>query len=304
MRQLFFSCTLLILLIAAGVAPTPAGEEGTGQVQLSLEDYTRLVDLARDPSQPPRPAPAGFALGNAQVTVTVASRDTAAGGSIRVRLSIDVLEDEWVLIPVLPPSTPVDSVTINGKPVQLIATGRGLAWSTKTPGSYTMDLAYKVDASRSETGFTLAVPVPEASAITLSSTLPGEDLDVSVIPAAGVEKTSAGGATRLTATIPTSTGVQISWRTPVRDGHSIDRAIYRGELTGDAVLWTAELGVELFTDETVTLPVLSEDLTLSELKVDGKAGTILVEDGHFTTLVRGPRPTPGRGRISGSGRER
>ena len=156
----------------------PAPDDKTGQVQLPLEVYKALLEKSRDPSRLPRPAPASYALGNARVSVQVPATEPRVSGEIRVDLTIDVLEDDWVLIPVLPAGTPVEAATIGGNSVQLLATPEGLAWSTKKSGSYNMNLSYRVDAMRSEAGFTLAVPLPQAAATQLTASLPGSGLDV------------------------------------------------------------------------------------------------------------------------------
>jgi len=281
---------LLVVSIVVGLCSTlglQATEDPGGQVQLPLGVYTTLLQQASDPTQPPRPAPAGYALGNANVTVTVTDFDRRASSTVQVELGIDVLEDEWVLIPVLPAGTPVDAVSVDGKNVQLIATADGLAWITNKAGSYNMRLNYKVDASRSKAGFTLPLPLPQAAAIKMTATLPGTGLDVTVIPAAGAQTTPAGTQTHVTATIPTTRGVQISWRVPVERGHTISRAGYSGKLVGDAIVWTGRLAVELFSNETATLPLFPKSITLNDVTVDGKASTILVENGRFATLVKG-----------------
>ena len=160
-----------------------------------------MLEQSRDPSRLPRPAPASYALGNARVTVQVAATEPRLSGQIRVDLAIDVLEDDWVLVPVLPAGTPVEAATIGGNPIQLLATPDGLAWSTKKSGSYNMNLLYRVDAMRSDNGFTLAVPLPQAAATQLTASLPGSGLDVAVIPAAGVKFSQSGQTTRVSATI-------------------------------------------------------------------------------------------------------
>jgi hypothetical protein len=259
----------------------------TGQVQIPLEVYTRLIETARDPSRTLRPAPAGYAFGNARVTLSVQGASGRASGEARVDLAIDVLEDQWVLVPVLPPGTPVDGATVTGVPVQLVAAPSGLCWATNKKGLYAMTLTYRVDAQRSPGGFALSLPVPQASAISLTATLPGTGLDVTVIPAAGTRVSPSGGVTRVEATVPMTSGVQVSWRTPSGRGHSISRAHYIGQLVGDAVVWTGELGVDVFSDETVTVPLLPRGVTLSTLAVDGKEAAVLVERDRFATPVKG-----------------
>jgi hypothetical protein len=271
---------------AESPAQKPESAAG-GEVSLPLIDYNTLLQQAADPARPPRLAPAGYALGDAQVSVTVERQDARASGAVQVRLSIDVLEDEWVLVPVLPSGTPVAAATIDGEPVQLLATPAGLAWATKAAGAYSMQLSYQVDAASSQGGFSLPVPLPQAAAIKLTATLPGTGLDVSVIPSAGSKTASSGSSTTVTATVPTSNGVQISWRIPGELGHAISRADYSGTLSGESVVWNAELSVELFNDDTVKLPLLPTTTTLSALSVDGKAATILIEGDSFATLIKG-----------------
>ncbi len=268
---------LLTLLSPAALAQTQAA----GQVELPLAVYNRLVDTAREE---PRPAPAGYALGRAQVTLTVGGEH---GAEVAVELAIEVLEDEWMLIPVLPAGTAVDEVTVGDAAVQLIAAPGGLAWAARQKGSHVMKLAYRLDAARTGAGRSLAVPLPRAASITFAATLPGTGLDVALIPSAGMKTAESGGGTRVTATVPAASGVQLSWRLPAREGHALSRASYAGQLAGDAVVWSGELIVELLGEETVTLPLLPSTVALRELSVDGREATILLDGGRFATLIRG-----------------
>ncbi len=278
---------LAVLLMFSSGSPLVAQANTNGLVELPLEVYNRLIETARDPTVPPRPAPAGYALGNAQVTVTVDAQQPRLSAEVRADLTVDVLEDEWVLIPVLAAGTPVSSATVDGSKIQLINAPQGLSWAARAKGSFAMRLIYRVDALRSEAGLSLGVPVPLAAATTLTATLPGTGLDVAVIPSAGTRLSTRGELTSVNATIPATSGIQISWRLPAGDGHILSRAIYRGQLTGDAVTWSGELSVELLSDETVILPLLPRTVTLRNLAVDGNDAPILIENGRFAVLVKG-----------------
>ena len=267
--------------------PLLAQELGPGQVQLPLAEYTRLIELSRQPPIARRPVPASYALGNARMSVDVSGGAQRAVATVTVQLTIDVLEDDWVLVPVLPAGTPVDTVAVDDQPVQLIAGPAGLGWVINEAGSYRMRLVYRVDAVSFEAGYGLSLPMVEASSTQLTATLPGTGLDVAVIPSAGARSDPTNGRTRVTATVPSTTGLQISWRVPSGRGHSLSRASYSGRLVGDAVLWTGQLDVDAFSDATVTLKLLPRTVTLSALQVDGADAPILVEDGRFVTLVRG-----------------
>ena len=131
-----FRFSALALTTALAATPAVAADEvPTGRVQIPVEVYNRLVEAARTPPHVPRPAPASYALGNASVTATVSGAQRASA-EVRVQLSIEVLEDEWVLVPVLPAGTPVDAVTVAGQAVQLVVTPAGLGWVTNKKGSH------------------------------------------------------------------------------------------------------------------------------------------------------------------------
>ena len=279
------SAALVLALVAAGlsIASARASETDDGRVQIPLEIYNQLVRAAEQPTL----APAGYAIGKADLKVQVTESEGRAGAEVVVAVTIEVMEDRWNLVPILPAGTPVSSVAIDGKPVQLISTPGGLAWGVKQSGSYAMQLRYHVDAARSQAGFVLPVPTPEAAATQLAASLPGTGLDVAVIPGAGVASTTAGQRTQVSATIPATRGFQISWRAPALQSHTISRAHYAGRLVGDAIQWNGDLSVELAGDETVTLALLPKNVTLSDIEVDGKKAAILVSENNFSTLVRG-----------------
>ncbi len=283
----FRSFAPLVAVLAALPGAAADQAPSAGHVQIPVDLYNRLVETAGDPARNRRPAPAGYALGNAQVALTVRSAGGRASGEARVEVAIEVLEEQWVLVPVLPAGTPVDTATVGGAPVQLVAAPSGLGWATNKKGSYVMTLTYRVDAQRSPGGFALPLPVPQAAAIGLTATLPGTGLDVTVIPAAGTRLLPSAGVTRVEATVPTTSGLQVSWRTPSGRAHSISRAHYTGQLVGEAVVWTGELGVEVFSDETATVPLLPRSVTLSTLVLDGRETPVLVEHERFAIPVKG-----------------
>ena len=284
----FSTVVSVVCALIVGTSPVVAQEgDEPGQVQLPLDQYNSLIDASRDPVDPPVPAPADYALGATSMTVTVASTEPLATAEVQLQLRVEVLEDGWVAVPVLPLGTPVTAASVGGRGVQLFTTERGLAWGAKKAGVYTLVLQYKVDASASASGFTLAVPAPPGAAVSLTATLPGSGLDVAVIPSAGTRVQPAGASTRVTATTPPSAGIQISWRKPVAVTHTVGRASYAGKASGDAVTFSGEISVEVFTDDTVTLDLLPRSTTLREVTVDGKRAPIIVNGSSFATIVKG-----------------
>ena len=271
-----------ILLLIALSLPLNASAQDDGQVQLPLDVYRELLRLAESE---PRPAPAGYALGNANVTAVLnAAQSTAV---VSVTLRVEVFEDEWVLIPVLPTGTAVTSATVSGRPLQLISTTAGLMWAVNNSGVFDLALSYQAGVERYESGQVLPLPLPVASSTRLTATLPGTELGVSVIPATSVDTEERGGNTVVNATIPASSGVQLSWRDAVEGGMIMSRASYSGQVEEDAVTWQAEFSVEVGTDEPTVVGLLNNDVALLGMQVDGDETPITVESNVFSVTVSG-----------------
>lgn len=299
---------LLVWLAACAVAqlasPTSAwaeqvqhsGEAGImGTVELPRDVYDRLVAAGQLPPVAPRKAPVGWAPGTATVAVQV--RDDGAGANIQASLQIQVLEDEWTLVPLLPLGTAVESARVASldggggqgeQEVNLVPAQGALAWGVREAGRYRVSLVYRAEVQQSADGRFVALPLPRASSVKLSGSLPGTGHDVAIIPSEGLVVTPAGNQTRFESTLPAADGALLSWSLPTGRSHAVSRADYRGILyEGRAVEWLGTYTVELFDDGTVTLPLLPRSVTLSQLQVDGADAPILQENGRFATLVRG-----------------
>ncbi len=286
MRLRLSSLGLMIFALATLGVPSQAAEQAmgrsaSGRVEIPLEVYQQLLTSATGPD------PVGYALGTADVDVIVSAQRDRPTSQVTVRLGLDVLVDEWVLAPMLPLGTPVQSATVDGKAIQLMTTPRGLAWGVNKSGAYAIVLQYLVDAVRSDAGFVAAIPLPEAAATAFEAVIPGSGLDATLIPGTGVVVTSDAHRTTIRATLPATPGVQLMWSAGSGAVQTISRAVYRGELVGDAIQWNADLDVELATDETVNLPLLSSQVTLNDVSVDGNKATVSVEDGLFAARVQG-----------------
>src|SRR5688572_28966046 len=111
----------LVPFLALFTVASAAADDPPGHVQIPVGVYNQLVEAAHGAGPKPRPAPAGYALGTARVTVNVQGTTPRATAEVRVELSIEVLEEQWVLVPVLPSGTPVESATVAGAAVQLVS---------------------------------------------------------------------------------------------------------------------------------------------------------------------------------------
>lgn len=280
MRALFFlSCLLIVSSAIAGVKPDMGGE-----VRVPLSDYQNMLNLLH---QETRPSPAAYAIGKSTVTVEVIEVDDRVSARIDASFTVETFEDEWTLVPILPSGVALAEVSADGRPIQLVQGPEGLAWTTNKSGTVTMRLSYGIDASRSQSGFVLPVVVPRAAATELSVVFPATGLDAAVIPSADLQRTEQDGATRLTASVPATSSILISWRTMGRQPYVVSRAQYSGALQGQALAWTASFDVEIFSGESVVLPLMPRTVTLTDISVDDRQVTVLEEAGRFATIIQG-----------------
>lgn len=275
----------VVALLLGGVAPVAGQSADAGRVDIPLEEYRRLLEASR-PGDDPRPAPAAWSFGTATATVTVedGARPTAR---VVVDTTLEVLEDEWVLVPVLPAGTAVEEVRVDGREVRLVAGPDGLSWATKTPARHSLRVVVRADAQVSDGGTALALGLPRATSTTLRASIPGSGLDVTVIPASGVRSTARDGSTEVVATVPGTPALQIAWRSPDHPRWSAGRAAYTAELVGDALRWSGEIRIDLFTDGPTALPLLPRTSTLTGLRVDGEEVPLLVDERGFSAWIRG-----------------
>lgn len=272
-----------ILFAATGHAREIAPLRG-GEVTVPLSQYTALLQqLESDP----RPAPTTHAVGQSDVAVTVSDVDGRYTATVTATIVIEIFEDEWTLVPVLPAGTALREATVDGVPVQLVEDTDGLGWSTNQAGTFTMRLTYGVNADRYDKGFVVPVAVPRAAATQLNLQLPATDIDATVVPAADVRTNNIDGTTHLTASIPATSLVLISWQSDHAQAYAISRAHYSGELRNQTLVWTGVFQVQLFEGGRITLPIMPSNVTLNNLSVNGEPATVLVEDNQFATLVEG-----------------
>lgn len=275
---------LLMIFLLTSLLRGVALAEG-GEVKIPLDRYGELVRYSQTPA--PRPAPAGYALGQSNIDLKLEESKGAISGEATVLLKVKVIEDQWTLIPLLPFGAALREATVDGTAVELINAGQGLGWGTNKSGSYQLRLVYRIDAMRFEQGYSLALPLPQSTSHLLHAVVPGSGLDVAVIPSAGSQTISEGATTVVNATLPSTTGLQLSWRSGPKQEFSLSRAHYRGELQKDGVVWQGEFQLELFQDQAVMLPLFPSSVTLSDLQVDGKPASIFVEDDSFSVQVKG-----------------
>lgn len=276
--------TVLAFVLALPLLTSQAVAAESGQVSIPMSEYTAMLNQI---NQEPRSAPVAYAIGQSSVVATVRDRDGRKTAAVDVTLQIEIFEDEWTLAPVLSAGVALVEASVDGRAVRLVERAGALYWSTNKAGVYSMRLRYNVDAQQYDGGRMLSLAVPRAAATRFTLTYPEPGVDLSVAPSADLTSVTEGDVTRLTATIPATSIILVSWRDQARRPFAFSRASYAGELGETAIAWKATFQVELFSGAMMTLPVMPMGVTLSDLRVDGEPATVLEQDGLFATLLQG-----------------
>jgi hypothetical protein len=265
---------------ADGSEPPPNG----GQVQISLAEYSRLLEISRQPENRPE---SGYATGNATMTLQIRQSGSTTIADADLTVPIRVLESKWTTIPVLPPGLAVQSVDADGSPIELVSDPRGLCWTTNAAGQHNLQVRFKIEALKTEQGYFLNLPLANATSTNLSIKFADRANDLSISPTVSVETNYRDGGTVASATLPATNFAQVKWRGSTQQGYSLSRATYSGKLEKDALVWNGELQVELFGESSLPLALLPISTTLRDIRIDGKPAAILVENDFFATRVSG-----------------
>lgn len=275
------------LAIAEQVAPLKS-TDSNGDVRLPLENYNQLVENGKTPKIQ---APATYAIGQSTIKVKIQEHNDRTTALVDVSTTIKTFENKWTLIPLLPNGAAINKVTINGDPVALVQNAEWLAWSTNVAGSSELKISYTVDASRSESGYVVPVPIPRSASTVMKVEFPSSEIDLSIIPSSNLiyEKNISPqmSKTFATANIPTSSSVLIAWTVPSQQPYVMSRANYNGKLIDDMVTFMADYDVELFTGESVNVTLMPSSVTLNDIKIDDQSATIIEESNHFKVVLQG-----------------
>src|SRR5215470_17634298 len=112
----FIASALLVGARAARAQQDSSRSPGSGWVVIGLDEYKTLRARAYPPEREPEPPPVEATLSRVEYDLHV-NGEFASG---RATLTIDVLKDGWVRVPI-PASLLVREAKLDGKPVSLIS---------------------------------------------------------------------------------------------------------------------------------------------------------------------------------------
>ena len=248
---LFCACLLALLFISAASSMGQTTAHSPGWVVLPVDEYrtlhARAYPIERDPEPPP-----------VEATLTRVDYDLRIDGELasgRASLTVDVLKDGWVRVPV-PAGLLVREARLDGKLVSLVPGAGGKAGSQLSAllshsgrAVLLLDIAIPVVSATGEESITLP---STASGVTRASVqLPRQGVDVRLTGGLLSEKSESASESKWIAYGRGNEPLTFAWRRKTEDHRAIQPLRMRGSLTQllglgeDSTSINAELNLEV-----------------------------------------------------------
>ena len=256
-RSLSKCLTIPLFAAALAAAPTcPADESsrppGPGWVVIGLDEYKMLRAKAYPPEHEPEPPPVEATLSRVDYDLRV-NGEFAAG---RASLTIDVLKDGWVRVP-LPAGLLLREAKLDGRSVSLVSgpaagkSGSQLAAVLSRPGRSTLslDIALPIAASAGEESISLP---PSSSGVTRATVeLPRQGVDIRLSGGLLSERSETSQSNRWIVYATGNSQLTFSWKRKTEDRRGELPLRLRGNLTQllglgeDSASLSAEVNLEI-----------------------------------------------------------
>ena len=202
-----------------------------GWVVIPVDEYRVLRAKAYPVEHDPEPPPLDATLTRVDYDLRVAG-DLAAG---RATLTVDVLKDGWVRVPV-PTGLLVRDARLDGKPISLVpgAPGKGgahLSALLAHAGRFELLLDVDVPVTSSAGDECISLPSTESGVTRASILLPRQGVDLRVGGGLLSEKSETSGETKWLAYARGNEALSFTWRKKTEDHHVELPLRQRGSLT-------------------------------------------------------------------------
>jgi hypothetical protein len=230
-----FTCLVIASLCWGAAAQAqekvPDGLHAAGWVVIPVEEYRVLRAKAYPVEHDPEPPPVEATLTRVDYDLRIPG-DLATG---RASLTVDVLKDGWVRVPV-PAGLLVREARLDGKPVSLVpgTQGKGgahLAALLSHAGRFVLLLDVDVPVTSSAGDESISLPSTESGVTRAAVELPRQGVDLRIGGGLLSEKSEMAGETKWLAYGHGNEALTFTWRKKTED-HHIDLPLrMRGSLT-------------------------------------------------------------------------
>lgn len=234
---LFCALAFAWLLVFAANACAQNAEHSPGWVVLPVEEYRALHERAYPIEREPEPPPVEATLTRVDYDLRINGEAAWTGelASGRATLTIDVLKDGWVRVPI-PAGLLVREARLDGKLVSLVAVGSGKGGNQFSAllshagrAVLMLDIALPVASSAGEES--IALPSAASGVTRASVQLPRQGVDIRLTGGLLSEKSETGAESKWVAYGRGNEALAFTWRQKTEDHRATQPLRLRGSLT-------------------------------------------------------------------------
>jgi hypothetical protein len=208
---------------------TPSFAETPEEVRLSLDEFLRMYEQAKNRPADPGAASREATLASAQWDGRINFEDgepTAAVLTGRLRIEVHSTRG-WIRLPVLSAQAAVRSATIDGKPAPLVSDGSWYTLVTDKKGSFelVLDVAAQVATNAGSSGFSFDLAPTGANSLRLAVPT-AEELDFAVANARAVTRKTIGADRVVEATLPGVGALSVHWQRELPEAAKPQARVY------------------------------------------------------------------------------
>jgi hypothetical protein len=246
----FSALFLLATFCLASVVRAEEASHSAGWVVIGLDEYKTLRAKAYPPERGPEPPPVEATLSRVDYDVRV-SGDFASG---RATLTIDVLKDGWVRVPI-PTGLLVRDAKLDGKLVSLVSDDSGKGGHLSAVLSHTgrfallLDITLPIATSAGEESISLPASLSGVTRATVE--VPRQGVDIKLAGGLLSERSESATGSRSVVYATGNAPLSFSWRRKTEDHRAELPLRLRGGLTEivglgeDSTSLSAEANVEV-----------------------------------------------------------
>lgn len=255
--QFFFVGVIVTLSIFSANSSAQSAGHSPGWVVLPVEEYRTLHERAYPIEREPEPPSVEATLTRVDYDLRIITQPTPGGelASGRATLTIDVLKDGWVRVPI-PAGLLVREARLDGKLVTLVSGAGGKAGSQLSAllshagrAVLLLDIALPVASSAGEESISLP---STASGVTRATVqLPRQGVDIRLTGGLLAEKSESEAESKWIAYGRSNEALAFTWRRKAEDHRATQPLRLRGSLTQllglgeDSTAINAEVNVEV-----------------------------------------------------------
>ena len=243
---------LLILMLAVPAAVLPQERSAlplpaSPGVTLPLDEYNRLVELARNPAKKPEKPPFPYTIKRADLRLQVAG-ESASG---KMQLEGEIFSKGATKVPLISGMTVLDAQQ-KGRELPLRQEGSTHVAFLTGPAEFaiTLDTGFPLTIDAGRASFKL--PAPAAGTVRLTLAIPGDHTKVNISPGLITGRTSTNGQTTVEATLVPGQPATVWWATRENAAPAVPREVrFLSDVKTLFSVSETQLGIVALADITI-----------------------------------------------------